>query len=467
MTTPYGPGTILPPGPVPAEGGDVRIVPVQLAYGTAYMNEKSVSAAVGVTPEPKPSIEVPSSAAPAPSSPVRKAPTASVTPAPKRSGAAASVTSPAGTGSSSSSSSSVLLPFSSVRVVTQCVVQLELISAVGVLADAHLPSLTYGHVELLLGLLQRSAAFARRFNGDRPLRRALWEAGFMRVAKQANKLPSLLRQEASATQQLLILLMRLYTVEAQKGGLQGQQPEGGSPSLAMMSVDATDGSIAVVGTSEESAGDVATAASSLPAPPPGTTWRDMALHHLASLAKGMVARYTRLAVEVERARMLVTPSYMHGALQLAPSATTSSSTGGAALPSPSIAGSEAPPPSPGATSHLLDGSGQVDRDLFREAAAYGQLVLTLLRELLAFDDTQFKENLDWLYPLLTGLIVAGNIEIRSHLAAVFEGRIGSLLGLTSSSTSSGSGVPSTSSSSVGRSGRLSAAAAELGQLDHH
>jgi brefeldin A-inhibited guanine nucleotide-exchange protein len=92
--------------------------------------------------------------------------------------------------------------------VTQCVVQLELIGAVGVLADAHLASLTLAHVEALLGLLGASADFARRFNADRPLRRALWEAGFMRYAKH-NKLPSLLRQETAATQQLLVLLLRL------------------------------------------------------------------------------------------------------------------------------------------------------------------------------------------------------------------------------------------------------------------
>jgi hypothetical protein len=52
-----------------------------------------------------------------------------------------------------------------------------------------------------------TAAFARRFNGDRLLRRALREAGFM---DKSPKLPSLLRQETQATRCLLVLLFRLY-----------------------------------------------------------------------------------------------------------------------------------------------------------------------------------------------------------------------------------------------------------------
>jgi len=56
-------------------------------------------------------------------------------------------------------------------------------------------------------------------------------------------------------------------------------------------------------------------------------------------------------------------------------------------------------------------------------------VLTLLKGLLAFDEGQFRETLEWLYPLLTGLVVAGNLEIRALLASVFEGRLAALLGL--------------------------------------
>ena len=267
------------------------------------------------------------------------------------------------------------------RVVTQCVVQLELIASVGVLADAHLDSLQFHHVEAILGLLQRSADFARRFNADRPLRKALWEAGFMRYARH-NKLPSLLRQEASATQQLVILLMRLYSYDHTRARIDEGVSAGGGGGGS-----------------------------------PRRSWKELSVGNLTLLSQQMVARYTQLAIEVERARMLVTPSYMHGALQFG--AVPRERTGSL---SSSVASSSS-------ASALLDGSGAVDKELFREAAAYGPLVLTLLHGLLAFDDGQFRENLPWLYPLLTGLIVAGNLEIRGLLASVFEGRFAKLLGL--------------------------------------
>lgn len=414
VLTPYGPGTVTgaPAPALPGAPAGTLIVPVRLAYGTAFMPAAGLTAA-------KPTVGVP------PASPAKAAaarPASVRSPAPAAAAPSAPAAAPASTPGG--------LRFSSVRVVTQCVVQLELISAVGVLADAHLPSLTYGHVEALLGLLQRSADFARRFNGDRPLRRALWEAGFMRVAKQANKLPSLLRQEAAATQQLLILLMRLYTVEAQQGGLTGPQ----SPAAIAAALAGAEGSAA-------------------PLPASGT-FRDMAVAHLASLARGMVARYTRLAVEVERARMLVTPPYMHGALAHAGGGDAARARAG------SLGGAGGSHP----TSALLDGSGAVDRDLFREAAAYGPLVLTLLRELLAFDDAQFLENLPWLWPILTGLVVAGNIEIRDLLASVFETRIASLIGIAPGAHPAAAVGGSGSLVGGGAPRGLTEAASALGQL---
>jgi hypothetical protein len=213
-------------------------------------------------------------------------------------------------------------------------------------------------VETLLGLLAGSAAFARRFNADRLLRRALWEAGFMRFAKH-NKLPSLLRQETSATRTLLALLLRLYTYE---------------------------------GGAEE-----------------GANWAALAITHLRVLIKGVLSRYNQLAVDVQRAQVLALPPHMHASLQF-------TSSGGAAW------GGYTPE-----RDALL--VGEHSRDLFREAAAYGPMVLLLLDGLLAFTDAQFGANLGWLYPLLTGLVGCGSVEIRQRLSVVFAVRLRSFLPL--------------------------------------
>ena len=236
------------------------------------------------------------------------------------------------------------LPFSALAVVTQCVVQLELIGAVSVLADAHMDSLSLENVETLLGLLQGSADFARRFNGDRPLRRQLWEAGFMRFAKHA-KLPSLLRQESCATQSLLFLLLRLY-----KFG-------------------------------------------------PKSPWHDHALRGLTKLIEGVTSRYGALAADVQRAQLLALPTWMHASLQF---------TAGGGSTVLRDADSDA----------LLQG--EHARDLFREAAAYGPLMLQILDGLLGFDDAQFKANLTWLMPLLIGLVGAGSVEVRQRVARVLQ-----------------------------------------------
>jgi hypothetical protein len=71
--------------------------------------------------------------------------------------------------------------------------------------------------------------------------------------------------------------------------------------------------------------------------------------------------------------------------------------------------------------------GDHSKDLFREAAAYAPIVLQLLDGVLSFDDAEFKENLSWLYPLLTGLITCGSVEIRARLRDVFEGRLKAML----------------------------------------
>jgi hypothetical protein len=59
------------------------------------------------------------------------------------------------------------LPFRSSKVVTQCVVQLELIATVAVLAEAHLGALSTDNIVALIGVLQDSSAFAQSFNANR------------------------------------------------------------------------------------------------------------------------------------------------------------------------------------------------------------------------------------------------------------------------------------------------------------
>ena len=58
------------------------------------------------------------------------------------------------------------LPFRSSKVVTQCVVQLELISTVALLAESHLSALTTASITKLVHVLQASAAFAQAFNAN-------------------------------------------------------------------------------------------------------------------------------------------------------------------------------------------------------------------------------------------------------------------------------------------------------------
>ena len=137
------------------------------------------------------------------------------------------------------------------------------------------------------------------------------------------------------------------------------------------------------------------------------------MRHLVSLIKGVLVRYTQLAIDVERAVALAVPPHMQVALQ-----------------SPTVTGSgilskESTSSTSSDRDELL--VGDHSKDLFREAAAYAPIVLQLLDGILSFDDDEFKENLSWLYPLLTGLITCGSVEIRLCLRNVFEGRLKAML----------------------------------------
>ena len=138
------------------------------------------------------------------------------------------------------------MPFNTSRVVTQCVVQLELINCVGVLASAHLNTLPAKELLMIVNMLEKAADFARAFNNDHHLRQALWKAGefntaavlphylscnasharfpvvtslffspdFMKLKRHGpNRLPSLLRQESNSSGMLLVLLLKLINPE--------------------------------------------------------------------------------------------------------------------------------------------------------------------------------------------------------------------------------------------------------------
>ena len=62
-----------------------------------------------------------------------------------------------------------------------------------------------------------------------------------------------------------------------------------------------------------------------------------------------------------------------------------------------------------------------------EAGAYLPIVNTLLDGVLGFDDAQFKAEISWLYPLLSGLIGCGSVEIRQRVRVVFDQRIRGML----------------------------------------
>jgi len=62
-----------------------------------------------------------------------------------------------------------------------------------------------------------------------------------------------------------------------------------------------------------------------------------------------------------------------------------------------------------------------------EAGAYLPIVNTLLDGVLGFDEAQFRAEISWLYPLLSGLIGCGSVEIRQRVRVVFDQRIRGML----------------------------------------
>jgi len=92
------------------------------------------------------------------------------------------------------------------RIITNCVLQLLMIETVAELFSndsvyAQIPS---SELLRLMSLLKKSYQFAKKFNGDKELRMALWRQGFMRQP------PNLLKQESGSANTYVSILLRMY-----------------------------------------------------------------------------------------------------------------------------------------------------------------------------------------------------------------------------------------------------------------
>ena len=104
----------------------------------------------------------------------------------------------------------------------KCALQLLVLHSVkdmllnGILPDANKPeseassSLNLGHLDGIMALAERSAAFARSFNANVELRTALWKAGFLDAFENI----LLAKQEAAASLLVVLVTLRVYPLEA-------------------------------------------------------------------------------------------------------------------------------------------------------------------------------------------------------------------------------------------------------------
>lgn len=93
------------------------------------------------------------------------------------------------------------------QIIVKCVLQLLLIETAHELLQNEEVYSTIPPADLLrlMGELDNSYRFAKRFNADKELRMALWKVGFMK------QLPNLLKQESSSAATLVNVLQRMYS----------------------------------------------------------------------------------------------------------------------------------------------------------------------------------------------------------------------------------------------------------------
>ncbi|KIW26122.1 uncharacterized protein PV07_09248 [Cladophialophora immunda] len=108
------------------------------------------------------------------------------------------------------------------KIITNCVLQLLMIETVAELFSndsvyAQIPS---AELLRLMALLKKSYQFAKKFNGDKELRMALWRQGFMRQP------PNLLKQESGSANTYVSILLRMYHDEGEERRSSRDQTEG-------------------------------------------------------------------------------------------------------------------------------------------------------------------------------------------------------------------------------------------------
>ena len=108
------------------------------------------------------------------------------------------------------------------KIITNCVLQLLMIETVAELFSndsvyAQIPS---PELLRLMTLLKKSYQFAKKFNGDKDLRMALWRQGFMRQP------PNLLKQESGSANTYVSILLRMYHDEGDERRSSRDQTEG-------------------------------------------------------------------------------------------------------------------------------------------------------------------------------------------------------------------------------------------------
>lgn len=108
------------------------------------------------------------------------------------------------------------------KIITNCVLQLLMIETVAELFSndsvyAQIPS---NELLRLMALLKKSYQFAKKFNGDKELRMALWRQGFMRQP------PNLLKQESGSANTYVGILMRMYHDEGEERRMARAETEG-------------------------------------------------------------------------------------------------------------------------------------------------------------------------------------------------------------------------------------------------
>lgn len=108
------------------------------------------------------------------------------------------------------------------KIITNCVLQLLMIETVAELFSndsvyAQIPSF---ELLRLMALLKKSYQFAKKFNGDKDLRMALWRQGFMRQP------PNLLKQESGSANTYVSILLRMYHDEGEERRSSRDQTEG-------------------------------------------------------------------------------------------------------------------------------------------------------------------------------------------------------------------------------------------------